>query len=169
MKLLDNIKSKFTNISKSKLQKIQKDRFIKQVKFLKELSIFERRKFANLLIEKHYKSGDFIFREKYPHAVLYIIEKGSLEISVDSKKEKIVLANLKKGDYIGEIGLFIDSSRTANVVADGDCTLLAISKNSFKDFIERNPKIGIKILYTFGKKLSTDLITTNLLLEKYDV
>lgn len=140
--------------------------FLNQVRFLKNLNKSEKNKFAHLLIERKYKKDEVVFEENYPHAVLYIIKEGAAKVVIQRKENQVELATLKAGDYLGEIGLFVDSTRTANVVTTEDSVLLAISKSAFKDFIDRHPKIGSKILYRFAKKLSKDLIKTNRLLAK---
>ena len=100
---------------KSKFHKSQKKDVIKDVKFLQGLSESEKNKFSHLYYERNYSKGEYLFKEDFPHAVLYIIKSGSVEIFIHSKNEKIKLAELHEGDFLGEIGLFIDSSRTADV------------------------------------------------------
>ncbi|MEA1973111.1 MAG: cyclic nucleotide-binding domain-containing protein [Candidatus Cloacimonadota bacterium] len=154
---------------KARLHKSSQDKLKDGSNFFQNLSVGELKKFKHLYFERKYTKGEILFKEDYPHAVLYIIKSGSISITINTKEGAIELTKLYEGDYFGELGLFIDSLRTADVVAIEDCTLYAVSKNLFKTFIEKHPRIGSKILYSIAQKLSKDLTETNKMLKKNDI
>lgn len=64
----------------------------------------------------------------------YIICKGlvTVEKNTEGNKDKIVLSNLKKTDYFGELALIKNIKRTANVILDTEAILLSLSDSEFK-------------------------------------
>ena len=58
-----------------------------------------------------------------------------------------ILAKLETGDFFGEIGLFDEGPRSADVVANLDCTLLKISKRTFHSIMDQHPDLGVRFLF----------------------
>ena len=52
---------------------------------------------------------------------------------------------LKEGDYFGEMGLLESKPRSADVVADGYCHLLALHKKDFNSLLAKREDIRAKI------------------------
>ncbi len=142
--------------------------FLREIAFLKRLDFFELKTFSRLLHRREFKPGEVVFREGYPHAVLYIVKEGKIDIVLETdEKEPIKLAELTPKSFFGEIGLFIDTNRTATAFAAEESVLLAVSKVDFKDLIGKYPRIGVKIVYELGKRLSESLVDTNSKLRGY--
>ncbi len=137
-------------------------KFLRQIAFLKQLDYFELKTFSRLLHQREYKPGEVVFREGYPHAVLYIVRQGNIDIVLEEgDAEPIKLAELPEKSFFGEIGLFIDTNRTATAIASQPTILFAVSKIDFQDFIHKFPRIGVKIVYELGKRLSDNIVETN--------
>ncbi len=142
--------------------------FLREIAFLKQLNYFELKTFSRLLHRRDFKPGEVVFREGYPHAVLYIVKEGKVDIVLEAgEDESIKLVELVPYAFFGEVGLFIDTNRTATAIASEDTVLLAVSKVDFKDMIEKYPRIGVKIVYELGKRLSESLVDTNAKLRGY--
>ncbi len=137
-------------------------RFLREIDFLKHLNHYELKIFSRLMHQREYKPGEVIFREGYPHAVLYIVKRGKVDIVLEQEDgDPIKLAELNPQSFFGEIGLFIETSRTATAIASEDTILLAVSKVDFQDMIDKYPRIGVKIVYELGKGLSNNVVETN--------
>ena len=145
--------------------KINELRLLKEFAFLKNLSKRELSLFRNLLMRRDFKKGEVIFKEGYPHAVLYLLTKGEVEIFLEKENENQVLASVTPYSEFGEIGLFIDSKRTASARCLANTSMFAISKSDFQVFVKNYPSVGIKILYNLGINLSKTIVNTNKLLK----
>ena len=55
-------------------------------------------------------------------------------------------ADLGVGDFFGEMCLFDEGQRSADVIANRECVLLKISKKAFDDLIVDHPAIGALFL-----------------------
>lgn len=120
--------------------------FLKKVSFMKALTNQQIILFARFIQVRHFKKGEFIFKEDYPHVVLYFIKHGEIEL-LPHRNSSEPLMVLSKYQYVGIEELFLDSRRWSSAVAKTDCTLLGISKFNFKSYVKRNPRAGVKILY----------------------
>ena len=75
------------------------------------------------------KSGDTLFREGEEGDNAYIIETGSIEISIEVAGAKKTIATLGKDEIIGEMALIADAPRSATAVAVEDSELLVLKRD----------------------------------------
>ncbi|MEE1574331.1 MAG: cyclic nucleotide-binding domain-containing protein, partial [Candidatus Neomarinimicrobiota bacterium] len=79
-------------------------------------------------------------------------------------KDENILAELREGDFFGELALFDDEPRSANAIATKDSELLGLFQQDLFTLQERNPVLGLKILLNLGRVLGDRLRGTNNLL-----
>jgi CRP/FNR family transcriptional regulator, cyclic AMP receptor protein len=107
--------------------------------------------------ERIIKAGDLGKR-------MYIILEGSVEITLTDGNQKISVAKLRKGDFFGEISIFSNRPRSANVSAIGDVKLAYIEDiQQLKKFLLLNPSFAAKMVYVLTERLAK---TDELLLGK---
>lgn len=84
-----------------------------------------------------YTPGDIICMYGEIGDKMYFINKGTVEvISADGKQ---VYANLKDGDFFGEIALLLMQPRNATIRATDYCDLYSLDKESFDSVVHRYP------------------------------
>lgn len=128
---------------------------IKNETLTRFLSYCEHRKFP--------KKG-IVFREGDPANSLYYIIEGSISVSSSDKSgNEIVLTYLHKGEFIGEMGLFItDTERSAMARARTECTLAEISYERFDELVKKELRDDhAEILNTVGFQLSQRLLKSS--------
>ena len=88
---------------------------------------------------------------------LYYIVKGSVVVLIkDPDGKEIILSYLNQGDFLGEIGLFEEEpSRTAWVRAKSPCEVAEISYKKFKQLVQVNPDILLKLSKQIASRLQT--------------
>ena len=57
------------------------------------------------------------------------------------------------GDFFGELALFEEAERTARVVAIEPTEVLALFRTEFFSLLERNRRIGVKILFELAREV----------------
>jgi CRP/FNR family cyclic AMP-dependent transcriptional regulator len=95
---------------------------------------------------------------------LYYILKGSVTVTIaDEENRDVILAYLKAGDFIGELGLFYRTkSCNAQVRAKTNCEIAAIGHTTlFKLFETELKEQRGDILQVIGMQLSKRLLHTN--------
>src|SRR5262245_60505687 len=112
----------------------------------------------DLLSTRDVTSGDMLFRAGDDGDAMYLIESGRIRISVtDEDKRQIVLAELARGDFFGEMAIIDGKQRSAdaNVIEDG--RLAVLSRERFLRFIKDNPVVALEMLSaTFQRLRHTD-------------
>jgi CRP/FNR family transcriptional regulator, cyclic AMP receptor protein len=138
------------------------------IELMKELPVFESLTTGELvqiervLHERHYGPGEVVFNEGEPGAGLYIIKKG--EISIRKKIEggdDIQLALIPERSFFGEMALLDEIPRSASACAVTQSILYGFSKPDLENLIERNLRLGIKIIRNLSKIVSRRLVKTN--------
>jgi CRP-like cAMP-binding protein len=98
-----------------------------------------------------FAEGDSIISEGHEGGRgFYLLLAGSAA----ARKGDIHLKDFGPGDYFGEMALLLeDTPRTADVVATGETTCLAITQWDLKAIIKSHPDIGIKMMNELAKRL----------------
>ena len=90
---------------------------IESLKFLplfRDLTPSEFPNLATLFFEKSYTKNSTLFVEGMTGEILYVIKKGSVQITKKtSSSQETVLATLKEGEFLGEMSLIDNRPRTA--------------------------------------------------------
>ncbi|GAA0787846.1 MULTISPECIES: cAMP-activated global transcriptional regulator CRP [Pseudomonadati] len=88
---------------------------------------------------------------------LYYIVKGSVAVLIkDEEGKEMILSYLNQGDFIGELGLFEEQAeRTAWVRAKQACEIAEISYKKFKQLIQVNPEILMKLSAQMAYRLQS--------------
>ncbi|MBX9946347.1 MAG: cation:proton antiporter [Reyranella sp.] len=84
--------------------------------------------------------GEKIVAKGGPPDAMYFIAAG--DVTVQTRDRPIVL---KEGDFFGEMGLLSEQPRSADVVANGYCHLLVLSRKDFGALLEKRPSLRAEI------------------------
>jgi EAL domain-containing protein (putative c-di-GMP-specific phosphodiesterase class I) len=87
---------------------------------------------AEMVTTKRFTAGEEIFRIGDGARNAYIIESGKVEVSVPGNGETIVIAELGKGEIIGEMSMIDDAPRSATVTAIEDVEVIVIRRSQFQ-------------------------------------
>lgn len=123
-----------------------KDDSIDQLFFLKNVTLFKELFLEDILqIQKHLKqsyifSGEPILTTENNNDSLYVIDKGVVNFFDVSYSSLIPISCLHPTEYFGEMALLEESQRGFSVVAKTDCTLLILSRESFRIVVDSCPR-----------------------------
>jgi len=89
---------------------------------------------------------------------MYLIESGRVRIAVtDEDERQIVLAELARGDFFGEMAIIDGKQRSADATVIEPARLAVLSRDSFLKFIRNNPIVALEMLSaTFSRLRHTD-------------
>ncbi len=113
---------------------------------------------------RRYPAKADIIRFGDPADTLYYLLDGSVTAIIEDEEGKeIILAYLNKGEFLGEMGLFIPcSTRSVLVRTRTEVTLAEISYKRLEQLFEAELKPYSKdILYAFGGQLTERLLRTS--------
>lgn len=87
-----------------------------------------------------FKKGEVIFREGDTADAMFVIKSGIIDITKSKGSKDIVLATLKPGEMLGEMGFFDDKPRSAGARAASDAEVIKLPfvalRAQFKTFPE---------------------------------
>ncbi len=117
---------------------------------------------------KRYEEGDLIFRQGDAGDTMYVIMSGEVEVSREKKRERVVLARMKRGEFFGEMSLMDDMPRSATVTALRRTRLLPITRRSLFERAEHDPAVLIQMLGALSTRIlnATPLIHSLLKADK---
>jgi len=93
------------------------------------------------------QSGDVLFREGDAADALYVVVTGRLRVLVASPSgAEVALAEVGRGEIVGEMALLTGDPRSATVVAVRDTRLVRLSRAAFERIVQQCP--GAMLLVT---------------------
>ncbi len=107
--------------------------------------------------KKILEDGELIFSEGDESREMYIVSEGEVEVTKKTNHGDIVLARLRKGDFVGEMSLLESLPRSATAKAKGRTKLVVIHPGGFLLKIRRDPTLAFEML----KELSRRIRVTN--------
>lgn len=109
---------------------------------------------AGLCVRRRLSTGELLFEKGDQGDSLYGVRRGTIRIETGSEGgERLTLNMLGPGDLFGEIALLDGQTRTANAVAAEDCELFVLRRPDFLLFMEREPRIAIRLIELLCQRL----------------
>ncbi len=127
---------------------------LKKHPFFKVFDENELKVFSERLIYQDFGAKEEIFREgQIGDDSMFIIVSGTVKIVKKNKSEEKVLANLKDGEFFGEMSMLYPAPRSASAVTIKPCKLIRFADTDYNSFKKTNPSIVVKLNEMFIKIL----------------
>ncbi|MCI0707973.1 MAG: DUF1003 domain-containing protein [Ignavibacteriae bacterium] len=123
--------------------------------------------------ERRLKDGQALFHKGDRGDSMFLIEEGSLEITVPvDERQKFLLFKradkemrvsvLGQAEFVGELSLLDGLPRTATARALEECRLLEMKRDDFLGFLIERPSVAISMVSEIGKRLraTNELVTS---------
>jgi CRP-like cAMP-binding protein len=93
-----------------------------------------------------YDAGKLIIFQGEIGQNFYIIKRGKVQVTARSGKDRAELAELKTGDFFGEISLLDEVPVSATVkVTEADTEILTLAHDVFRKMLAENPPLELMI------------------------
>src|ERR1041384_5932762 len=128
----------------------------------KRLEPREHEKLAEEVDQVNYPAGETIFNEHDRGDALYILEEGSVRIWIyDEDVKEVTLAELKPGDFFGELAVLDRGERSSSATAITDIHLHRLSSDDFQQFLIDHPDASIDVICEIAARMrQTNLLVT---------
>jgi CRP-like cAMP-binding protein len=139
-----------------------------EVAFLRAVPLFdgvsdnELALLAKLFKYATYAPGDLILEFGTPSTELVMVSEGRVQVFVEKNGEKITLTTLGRGAYFGEMAIFDQYPRSANVAAVTAVKTCSLDREQFLAFLANHPSLLFQMCKVFTHRLRN----TNSLLTK---
>ena len=117
----------------------------------KDMTPVEYLKVSKIAEWKTLKSGEIIIKQGMPVKDLHLIYNGTVDVAVDATK----VAELKDGQFVGEMSFLTEKPATATCVVKHDSEILVWRQREFKELLKRNPSL----YYSIQSLLSAQLVS----------
>lgn len=97
-----------------------------------------------------FHKGETIIRQGDMADTVYQLMTGSAHVSVDGVRVGEVLED----EIFGAMAAFTGERRSATVIANGDCQVLAIPKNQFVELIRAQPETAMTLLNNMSRRIT---------------
>lgn len=133
-----------------------------RVPLFKRLEPHELEHLAQEIDQVNYKADQTIFNEHDRGDALYILEEGRVRIWVyDEDVKPVTLAELKPGDFFGELAVLDQGERSSSATAITDIHLHRLSSEDFQKFLLEHPDASIDVICEIAARMrQTNLLVT---------
>lgn len=144
------------------------EELIKSVEIFDGLETRDINKVLKVASGKKYEKDEVIFKEGDLGDCFYLIIEGSVRIEKNVEHDKIEsVAQLKTGDYFGEMSLLDGEPRSASVIANETSKLLEVKNSQFIKIVMNDDNFARKVLWAFCITFAKRLRATNTLLGQF--
>lgn len=131
-----------------------KTELIRHVPLFADCSKQELARIASLADELDVRAGKVLTREGDRGREFFVIVDGAVEVRAKGRK----LAELKAGDFFGEVALVSNAPRIATVTATTPLRVLVITDRAFRALLAKSPRIQSKVLQALAKRVAETLL-----------
>lgn len=133
-----------------------------RIPLFKRLEPHELEHLAEDVDQVNYKAGETIFNEHDMGDGLYVVEAGSVRIWVmDEDVQDVTLAELKPGDFFGELAVLDRGERSSSATALVDTHLHKLSSDAFQQFLIEHPDAAVDVICEIAQRMrQTNLLVS---------
>jgi small-conductance mechanosensitive channel/CRP-like cAMP-binding protein len=119
------------------------DRVIESVEIFAPLSAEEKEAVARSAIKSVFAPGELILRHGAPGDSMFVIYRGNVEVRLPNRDGNAQqVAELKPGNFFGEMALLTGEPRNADVVAVSEVETLEITKGILQHLLDNNTALA---------------------------
>jgi CRP-like cAMP-binding protein len=134
---------------------------LRRVKALAELSDDQLNRFVHYMEPQTVKQWAQIVKQGEPDDGMYLVLEGELRVRLMIGGKETILATLGPGECFGEIALFDQGPRSADVIANKESVLLKIGTEAFERLRRDAPELSAPILFAISKTLAARIRADN--------
>ena len=120
----------------------------------KELTPVEYLKITKIAEWHKYTAGEVLIKHSALVTDLILIFNGTVEVEVDGN----IVAELKDGQFVGEMSFLTEKPATANCIVKHDCECIVWKQPEFKELLKRNPSLYFTIQSLLSAQVSSNLV-----------
>ena len=134
---------------------------LRQFAVLSSLSNHELAQLIRLGELVNAQAGETVIKRGDPGDALFFVLAGSVRARIFVGGEEKTLALVSAGEFFGDMAMFTQSPRSADVVAEGDTRLLRFGAESFRLLIGQNPAAAAPMLFGIAGTMAHRIMEDN--------
>jgi hypothetical protein len=125
------------------------------------LSLHDLQQFLRFGKLQEFAPGDYVLEKGAPCDAAYFVVSGEVRARLIVGHDEVPLSRITEGEFFGEIGMFIQSTRTADVVAESETRLLRLTAQAFQLMISEIPQLAAPLLYAMAQSMAHRIADDN--------
>lgn len=113
------------------------------------------RRLIHMQQQRRYERGEVIFREGEDSDSVCRIIEGQVEVVKEDGPQRVVLGQIGKGEYVGEMGAIEGRPRSATVWAETDVTVEWIERAEFLRRVSANSETALELIVRLSERLGS--------------
>lgn len=134
---------------------------LRRVKILANLTDAQLERFAQLVEFDVIAPWTMIVKKGDHGDTMYLILDGEARVRLMEGNHETILATLGPGEFFGDISLFDQGPRSADVIANKDTTVVKISATNFEKLADEAPDLAVPFLMSTIKTLAARIRADN--------
>jgi CRP-like cAMP-binding protein len=130
---------------------------LKGIPLFGELPTEQLRLLAFSAVRLELAADQVLFREGAKAASGYIVSSGGLKLTVGAGDKQHVVATCEIGSLVGEIALFVETTRPATATAVVQTQLLEIERRVILRMLNEYPHIALRLRATLAERLTATM------------
>ncbi|MDJ0756696.1 MAG: alpha/beta fold hydrolase [Ardenticatenaceae bacterium] len=125
------------------------------------LNLTQRKRLASQCTRRIFKVGETIVKVSDRGNEMFIIQDGTVDVWADpdspgeNTSNMRQVATLRPGQITGEMALFDEGTRSANLVAGANgAVVLVLHRDQMQDLCEADPTLGTRVLWNMSRAIS---------------
>jgi CRP/FNR family transcriptional regulator, cyclic AMP receptor protein len=134
---------------------------LRRVKILAEMSDEDLARFLSFMEVQTARQWSPIVRQGERGDSMFLVLDGEVRVRLLIDNKETTLVTLGPGDFFGEVSLFDQGPRSADVIANTDAVLLKISHRAFANLSQTAPELAAPVLIGIGRTLTARIRADN--------
>jgi len=134
---------------------------LRRIKILADLNDAQLSHLSDFMELQRIPQWATVVRQGDPGDAMYLILEGELRARVMIGDRETILSTLSAGDFFGDIALFDQGPRSADVIANAESVLLRISSVSFERLAKEAPALATPFLRATSRTLASRIRADN--------
>ena len=121
--------------------------FLQNINIFSNLSDSALHDIEDMFVLRKYPKGSMIILEEEYGDIVFVVKKGTVKITrVNDEGREVILSLMGVYDIVGELSIIDGEARSANVLAQEDCELYAITREDFLEILKNNFEISLALM-----------------------
>ncbi len=105
------------------------------------------------MVTKKVLKNEILFAEGSEGTDIFFIISGKVRVYKTINSESVELATFEKGDFIGEMSMFLNEPRTATIEAIEDTEVQVFNKQTILEQIKQNPQFAYGMISMLTRRI----------------
>ena len=134
---------------------------MRRVKIFAEMSEEQLTALTNFVVPQNVRQWAVIVKQGDPGDAMFLLLEGEVRVRLMISGKETTLTTLGAGEFFGEISLFDDGPRSADIVANKECLVYKITVENFNKLANEHPDLATPMLLAIGKTLTARIRADN--------